>query len=201
VIETTKRLPRAERYAKQPGERYTAVVVRRCSDGRRVTYHGLRTADKDLDGMPLDPGLLFGVVYRGEGKDGFEDFKHWTTRYDPPERAAAAAPAAPAAEPERPRQPVTREAQQEATEVRNGRRPAPGTAAKIAEREAGVPTEDAIAAVRDRADGRRLLLAASPEFKATVTAASPKLFTDTKAEHWRDALTAARQAMLQETPA
>lgn len=90
VIETTKQLPRNKRYAKSPDEHYTAVVLRRYPDGARITYHGYRTADEDLGGMPLDPGLLFGVVYLGEGANGFKNLKHWTTTYDQPGATAAA---------------------------------------------------------------------------------------------------------------
>ena len=191
VIETTKRLPRKEQYAKEPGQRYTAVVLRRWPDGQRVTYHGYRTADEDLDGMPLDPGLLFGVVYRGEGKGGFEDFKHWTTSFTPPE-----APPAPA-EPRPERQPVTHAAQQDATATRNGRgaisrtdgpgpgrqdsadgsagpptRPEPGSAARTAALDDpyrdGVPTPDAIAAVRTTKDMQDLIGDAGKPYKMAV---------------------------------
>jgi hypothetical protein len=225
VIETTKQLPRAERYAKTPGQKYTAVVLRRCSDGRRVTYHGYRTADEDLDGMPLDPGLLFGVVYRGEGKGGFEDFKHWTTTYTPPAGAPATPPAVedqPRQEPER-RQPVTREAQAEATATRNGHaappaRPEPGTAARHAALAdpydaAGVPTIEAIAAVRSRDDGQALVKGASQAFKQAVKQQGARrpphgaglwgaLWNSTDPALWQVVLGETRRALLgQEAPA
>ncbi|HEV8653300.1 MAG TPA: hypothetical protein VG276_28875 [Actinomycetes bacterium] len=224
LIEAVLHPPRPDG-SKHRGEPYLALYVRRLVDGRLVMWHGWHTAAEDVPAMQPAPGLLFTAVYRGQGANDFEDFKYLVTPYDPPESTGSAPLPGDDRPPERPRGqvsprrtvtpsvtdrppppppaagPVTREAQAEATATRNGRRPAPGTAAKIAEREAGIPTEEAIAAVRDRADGHRLLLAASPEFRAAATA-DGTLWASTDAARWREYLAETRRAFLgQEAPA
>lgn len=210
-IEAVLTLPRPDG-SKHRGEPYLALYVRRerpQRDGKLVMWHGWHTAAEDVPPMQPAPGLLFTAVYRGQGANDFEDFKYLVTPYDGDPLAAAAA-VADGDRAER-RQPVTREAQAEATATRNGRnhppanlmqalpaeRPAPGTAAKVAEREAGVPTEAAIAAVHDRADGQRVVLGASAEFREALGDLGP-LWRSNKAAEWRRRLTTARQAMLQE---
>jgi hypothetical protein len=149
-IETRLRLPRPEGSPRR-GEPYTALVLRRHPDGRRVTYHGWRTADEDLDGMPLDPGLLFGVVYRGE-RNKFEDFKFWSTWHDDP----LAQPAA--------REPQTRQAGGRPTEAPP--RPAP---------EAGEPSPSPASGSNQRTEDFEVelpLIANTNQAKAYVKAQS-----------------------------
>jgi hypothetical protein len=198
VIETRLRLPRPDGSPRR-GEPYTAVVVRRAGDGARVTYHGWRKADEDLDGMDLSPGLLFGVVYRGKVGD-FEDFKHYSTHYDP----------APAEQPSPERDPqgrtaLMRQAQREASAIANGHdRPAPGTAARQAEPEGayrdGVPTDDAIDALEAfPVDAQRLVIGAGQPFKIAVKQAGGRmapswgaLWRSDDGDLWVRALLAAR---------
>lgn len=183
VIEAVMTLPRPDG-SKHRGEPYPALYVRPLGGRRLVMWHGWHTAAEDVGPMHPAPGLLFTAVYRGEQDSGFEDFKYLVTPYDP--------------EPQADRGPTpdqVREAQREATATRNGHdRPAPGTAARQAAREAAVPTVEEIQAVTDRAGVARLLSAEglAPEFRAAV------VLVGRDPAAWRQALLDARQAVLQE---
>jgi hypothetical protein len=106
MIEAVQTLPRPEG-SNHRGEPYTALIVRRWPDGKLVTFHGWHTTTlTDLPNARPAPGLLFGCVYRGQGKAGaneFEDFKLLVTWADAPAPAgslpAPPAPASPVTQP------------------------------------------------------------------------------------------------------
>ncbi len=92
-IESVMTLPRPEG-SPRAGEPYTALYVRRQSDGCLVMFHGWHTAAADLDGMHPAPGLLFAALYRGSKtkangrSNAFEDFKYIIAPFDESARPA-----------------------------------------------------------------------------------------------------------------